>query len=437
MTKKALLAIGAVVLCSACGAPSLRYKYEVNKLASQGNFGQAADYVNAKAKNNYGKRDVLLYELDLGALLHDAQDFAQSDILFASAQQHITDSYTKSVSASAARFVINDLTTPYYAANYETALTFFYRAMNFLQQNDIMSAGVEARKAVFFLDHLRADKKSGYNDDPFVQYMASLIFESTGELSDARIARTNALNAYAKHGWTKPNFSVPSNWQDYAEVIILHYVGKIPLKKSQTIQLAWHRALILADSPVEGESPIAPEVENAISAGLTGSAVTVAYPVLESQPYHITGSSAVIGGQRFAMQKMTDVSELVEQDLREKLPGIWFRLATRAVLKRVAAVQARHAVDGSGSESDRYGSSGWLAEMAVSLLSAATEKADTRQWFTLPAQIYMTRAFVPPGTQNIQLLLTDSNGNIIKQHTFENVTVPKAGRVFLHHRTAY
>ena len=134
---------------------------------------------------------------------------------------------------------------------------------------------------------------------------------------------------------------------------------------------------------------------------------------------------------------MTDVSELVEQDLREKLPGIWFRLATRAVLKRVAAVQARHAVDGSGSESDRYGSSGWLAEMAVSLLSAATEKADTRQWFTLPAQIYMTRAFVPPGTQNIQLLLTDSNGNIIKQHTFENVTVPKAGRVFLHHRTAY
>ena len=437
MIKKALLAMGAVVLCSACGAPSLRYKYEVNKLAAQGNFEQAADYVNSKAKNNYAKRDVLLYELDRATLLHDAQSPVASDVLFASAQQHITDSYTKSISASASRLVVNDLTTPYYTAHYETALTFFYRAMNFLQQNDVMSAGVEARKAVFFLDHLRGDKKSGYNDDPFVQYMASIIFESTGELSDARISRTNAFKSYAKRGWTKPHFTVPANWQDYGEVIVVHYVGQVPLKKSQTVQVAWHRLLALADSPVEGEGPLSAEVENAIRAGLTGSAVTIAYPVVQEQPYYITGSSLTVNGQRFEMQKMSDVAQLMQEDLQEKLPGIWFRLATRAVLKRVAAVQARHAVEGSGHDSKNYGSTGWLAEMAVSVLGAATEKADTRQWFTLPAEIYMTRAFVAPGTQDITLLLTDKNGAVLQRHTFENIAVPKGGRVFLHHRTAY
>ena len=194
--KKALLAVGAVVLCSACGAPSLRYKNEVNKLVAQGKFEQAADYVQAKAKHNYAAKDTLLYALDRGTLLHDAQQPVLSDGLFAQAQQQITDSYTKSLTASAGRLVINDLTTPYYASNYETALTFFYRAMNFLQQNDVMSAAVEARKAAFFLDHLRGDKKRGYNDDPFVKYMASMVFELSGELSDARISRTNAVNAF-------------------------------------------------------------------------------------------------------------------------------------------------------------------------------------------------------------------------------------------------
>ena len=433
---KALIAVCGVVLCSACGAPSLRYKYEVNKLAAQGKFEAAAQYVNTKAKNTYSAKDTLLYELDRGTLLHDAQEPVQSDALFARAQQHITDSYTKSVSASVSRLAINDLTTPYYAANYETALTFFYRAMNFLQQNDISSAAVEARKAVFFLDHLRADKKSGYNDDPFVQYMASLIFESSGELSDARIARINAQNAYRKRGWAVPQFSVPSDWKNYGEVIILHYVGHIPLKKSQTVQVAWHKALAFASAPVENAGPVSPEVANALHAGLTGSAITISYPVLETQPYYVESSIVEANGQRFPMQKMTDTAQLLKQDLEEKLPAIWFRTATRAVLRRMAAVKTRHAVDGS-QNGKNFGSAGWLAEMAVGMFGAVAEKADTRQWFTLPAQIYMTRAFVPPGTQNIKLLLKDKNGNIIGAHTFENVTVPKGGRIFLHHRTAY
>ncbi|MBR2082385.1 MAG: hypothetical protein IJ876_05190 [Elusimicrobiaceae bacterium] len=436
MIKKALVAVCGVLVCSACGAPSLRYKYEVNKLAAQGKFDQAAAYVNTKAKSAYSGKDILLYELDRGTLLHDAQNPTQSDEHFTRAQQDITNSYTKSVSASVRRLFVNDLTTPYYAANYETALTFFYRAMNFLQQNDIASAAVEARKAVFFLDHLRADKKSGYNDDPFVQYMSSLIFELTGELSDARISRTNAVKAYQKRGWVVPEFSVPQNWQDYGEVIIIHYVGQIPLKKSQTMQIAWHKALALARSPVDDGGSISPEVENAIRAGLTGSSITISYPVLEEQNYYVAGSMLQTGTQRVPLQKMSDVSELIKQDLQEKLPAIWFRLATRAVLRQVAAVQARHAIDGS-QDGKKWGSAGWLAEMAVGMVGALAEKADTRQWFTLPAEIFMTRAFVSPGTQDIRLLFTDRNGNIIGTYTFENVAVPKGGRVFLHHRTAY
>ena len=51
-----------VLVCSACGAPSLRYKYEVNELAAQGKFERAANLVESKRKHMYGKRDTLLYE---------------------------------------------------------------------------------------------------------------------------------------------------------------------------------------------------------------------------------------------------------------------------------------------------------------------------------------------------------------------------------------
>lgn len=432
--KKALLVMCGVLLCSACGAPSLRYKYEVNELAAQGKFERAANLVESKRKHMYGKRDTLLYELDRASLLHDAGQYSQSDSLLADAQARITDSYTKSVSASASRVLINDLATPYYAADYETALTFFYRAMNFLNQKDVSSAGVEARKAVFFLDHLRGEKKKGYTDDPFVQYMASLIFESTGDVSDARIARQNALNAYQKRGWTAPHFAVPNHPENLGEVIIVHSVGQVPLKKSQTIQLAWHRILSFANMPVEDAGTVSPEVQNAISAGLMGSAITVAYPVLETQPYYITSSTVQIAGKRYAMQPMSYVSELVTQDLEEKLPGMWFRIATRAVLRRVAAVQARHAMERDRGKDNSFG---WLAEMVVDVFGAAVEKADTRQWFTLPASIYMSRVFIEPGTQDIQLLLQDRHGNVLGTHTFEDIQVPRGGRVFLHYRSAY
>lgn len=431
--KKVLLGVAVILVCSACGAPSLRYKYEVNKLAANGKFEEAAELITSK-KRAYGKRDRVLYQLDRASLLHDAQQPVPSDGLFALAQQQIEDSYAQSITGHAAQFMVNDLTASYNAADYEVALTYFYRAMNFLQQNDVPSAAVEARKAVFFLDHLRGRKKHGYSDDPFVQYVSSLIFESSGELSDARIARQNALNAYQKRGWPKPEFTVPSHADEYGEIILFHYAGQVPLKKSQTIQLAWNDVLAFANAPTEDGGGVSPEVQNAIYAGLTGSAVTVAYPVLENQPYRVASSSAEVNGQPVSLQSMTDISELVKQDLESKMPGVWFRLATRAVLKRAAAVQARHLVENSSDNKNTGG--GWWAEMLVSMLSAATEKADTRQWFTLPARIYMARIFVLPGPQQIRLLLRDENGNIVGEHTFETITVRKGERVFLHHRTA-
>ncbi len=436
MNKKAY--VGVLILtvgCCACSTPSLRYKTEVNNLAVQGKYETAAAHIASKRSKMYAQKDKHLYALDSAALLHDAHNPRESDRLLSLAQDRIDELYTRSVSASIGTLAINDLTVSYRVADYEQAFTYFYRMMNFWEQNDVMSAAVEARKAVFFLDQLRGQKKSGYNDDPFIQYAASLAFESVGQISDARIARQNALNAYQKTGGRvqTPQFTVPSNADQLGEVIVVHYNGLLPLKVAQTLQLAWSKALSIASSPQESTYQVAPEVQNAVYAGIMGNAVTISFPALERQPYYVHSSIAEVNGQRYPLVPVADLEYLAQQDLQARMPSIWFRTVTRAVVKQIAAVQARHAAR-EASKDDLIGD---LAGMLVSVFGAATEKADTRQWFTLPAQIYMTRLFVPAGKQNIRLLLQDKNGNILKEHNFEDVFVKRGGRVFLHHRSAF
>lgn len=423
-----------LLCCSACGAPSLRYKKDVNRLLADADFAAAAQKVEAQRGKEYKKRDSLLYYLDLGTVLHDGREPARSDGFFAQAQRRIDELFTQSLSAHAGRYLINDLTVPYYPAPYERSLTYYYRAMNFLSQGDAGGALVEANKAVFYLDQIRGSYKA-WQDDPFVQYFASLVFESAGKKDDARIARKRALNAYAalngRNGLpVRPSFEKPV--KGWGEIVVVHANGAAPLKISRTLQVAWEQIFIWADSSREGEG-VDPSVRNAAAAGLLGNTVTVAYPELEDQPFQISSSEVLTkDGRVHATLLMEDVAGAAYAQLQENKAGMLLRMALRAAAKRAAAVQAKHAAAKASADE------GWgcAAEAFVSVFGALTEKADTRQWFTLPAQMRMARVYTAPGRQDVTLRFKDGYGNIIGEHTFKNVPVKPGGRVYLHYRTA-
>lgn len=435
MKKARICLLGLVLFCSACAAPSLRYKKEMSSLIAAEKYQEAEELLVSKKNKLYSRKDASLFYLDRAIVSFDAGDTAKTDQFLSGAQMMI-ESSARSVSGETGRLFINDLTTPYYAPAYEQALTYYYRAMNFLRTGNVSAAAVEARRAVFFLDHLRGQKKTGYNDDPFVQYFSSLVFESVGQGSDARIARANALNAYqrlgAKLNVTAPDFPVPSNAAELGEIIFIHSNGLMPLKRNATFQVAWHRALVLASSAAEGDS-VSPEVQNAINAGLSGGSVTLSFPEFINLPYRVKDSWLEIGGRQFYTQKVADLAASAKLDLDEKMPSILMRTATRAVSKAVASKAVRELV----AQSSKDDSLGDFAEMLANVFGAAVEKADTRQWFTLPAEIRMVRAFVPQGKYNIRLLLRDGYGNIIGERVFEDVRVQRGRRIFLHFRTAY
>lgn len=436
MKARWLTLLTVVLCCSACGAPSLRHKQEVGRLLAQGDFAAAEQKLQDSQKKEYKERDALLYYLDMGTVLHEAQQPAQSDALFDQAQQRIDELFTQSLSAHAGRYLINDLTVPYYPAPYEQALTYYYRAMNFLQQGSVAGALVEANKAVYYLDRLPAKDGQPSLTMPFVQYFASLVFESAGKLDDARIARTRALNAYAAlngaGGLTRrPEFE-PFPGKDMGEIVLVHANGLLPLKISQTFQVAWGDVLFWLHSSRQDFSAD-PALENAIVTGMLGNSITLAYPDLLPQAYRIRSSEVLTAdGKTYSTLLMEDVAADQKADLEDNRGDVFVRMALRAAAKRIAAVQTRHMV----AQSTDNDSAGDLAGLFINILGTITEKADTRQWFTLPAQLRMARFYVPAGVQDLTLRFKDGFGNIIEEYTFKDITVRPGGRVYLHYRTA-
>ena len=106
--KARICLLGLALVCSACAAPSLRYKTEINRLTAAGKFEQAAARVQEKKDKLYSRRDGVLFYLDSATLLHDAQDPSASDELFAQAQQEIDARYATSVSGTVGSLLINN-----------------------------------------------------------------------------------------------------------------------------------------------------------------------------------------------------------------------------------------------------------------------------------------------------------------------------------------
>ncbi len=430
--KRAPILLALAVIACGCAGPSLRNKNDVAVLVAQQDYTAAINKLE-KQKSKFGEKNAVMYYQNLGLVQHDGGMPKESNESFARVQTIMDELFTKSISKGIGQYLINDNTVPYYAPEYERALTFYFRAMDFLDQGDLQGALVEARKAVFFLDNLRESKKSGYRDDPFVQYFTSLLFESGGARSDARIARTNAFDAYDKAGYhvQKPDFSVPASAAQMGEIIFVHYNGFVPMKMSRTMQVAWNEAWLSIQGTDELQSA-SPSVQNAIIGGYIGNSITIAYPVLVDVPYKIVSSDVEVAGYKYETQLVSNVSAHVRQTLDEQMLAQRVRMIARAVIKQVMAVQAKHAAK-SASNDDNIG---MLAGALMSVFNAATEVADTRSWFLLPGEIRMSRMFVPPGVYTIIFNGKDETGANVSTKEFVNIEIKKGSRTFLHTRTA-
>ncbi len=423
------------LLLSACAGPSAATKRTVNDFLARHDYEKAESHLESSKESQYGRKNMVLYYLDKGLVQHHAGKYADSDESLDKAETRMEELYTKSVTKASGMLILNDNTADYAGEPFERALTNVFRALNYVFLGKPDEAVVEARKAEQFLAELNAKRelKALYKDDAFARYLDHLLYSDIGKLDDARISHEHAMKAYAwyatAYNTPAPRFELPKE-KGRGEIVFIHYNGIAPRKVSKTFQVAWGEGLAAMHATKEGESQ---QVKNALTAGVLGNAVTVAYPEYVQDPFTISSSEVSVGEDApgVATALMEDISAIAMKDLTDRVALIKTRAIARATVKFILAKAAGDAVK------KKYGQGmGLLAKIAANATAAATEIADTRAWATLPSQIRMARLSAAPGTHSVTVRFKDGSGRVVATQVFKDVKVEKGKRTYLGFRTA-
>lgn len=427
---RALAALCFICLLCACTGPSVRYKHKVIGDMQSHNF-EAAQARIKNAQKTYGRRDASLYYLDLSAQQDSINYSTNTLTLLTEAENRQEALYAKSISQKMASFIINGYTEPYRLKYFEMGYLFFYKILAYLQEKNLQDALVETRTMVFFLDKLRENTGK---DDPFLQYFASQLFLMWGAYSDARICKENAENAYINFAdsYAKMPAKVQFTEEDRNKglLTVQHLNGMIPFLISQKTMVAWNR-FGFAIGTTNGYETVDQNVLTAALAGAYGDAIAVALPKVQEVPYEVKGSRLLVNGITVAETTLvSNLTYLFKKNFDEEYNKILITSAVRAATKFLITKSAQN---GMNKKDNTVGS---ITDIILTSLFTATENADTRSWFTLPAQIREANVLIEEGKHEIKLQLLDEDNKVLDEHLWKDVQINRGRHTYLYVRTA-
>jgi hypothetical protein len=97
-----------------------------------------------------------------------------------------------------------------------------------------------------------------------------------------------------------------------------------------------------------------------------------------------------------------DLSAVPLRDFEERKSAMLLRMISRTLLREAGIVQ-------SGRLGERAGGA-FVARVAARSLAHAAERADTRSWSGLPAELLVARLRLPPGTHELKVTFQGPSG---------------------------
>ncbi|MGM0377429.1 MAG: COG3014 family protein [Bacteroidota bacterium] len=449
----------ALVLLAAMAACATFYQktYQIQSNIARGNFEKANKLLENDdkwAENNHR----VLYFMNRGVVAFMMGNHKESINYFNKADYYIED-YSKKFGWEALSLVSNPMVKPYRPEDFEAIMIHFYKALNFLALDDIEGAQVEARRVNIQLQQLNdqyKDHKNKYQRDAFAHNLMGIIYDASGDYNDAFTAYRNAYETYQ---------------EDYSELFGL----EAPSQLKEDLLLAAKRSglreelsnfenkfeMEAPDTPdsdkgelvlfwLNGMGPVKSEREITISnfgksdgmvhlgnreMGMNFSYRTsnlssrekaafkdlsvfrIAFPRYKERLPVFHQGKVSYNHKTFKFEKAQDINSIAFQSLRDRmireLGNSLLRLATKRAMEGIAR-----------KESDGLGA-------IVSIVNAMTEKADTRNWQSLPHSISYVRMQLPTGNQKLDLRFS---GKHSESDTI-NVTIKKGKTSFYTYHT--
>jgi hypothetical protein len=123
--------------------------------------------------------------------------------------------------------------------------------------------------------------------------------------------------------------------------------------------------------------------------------VSYSFPELLPNPAFDRPTELVIGGaQQLPLTRITSVDLMARRSLKDDMPSIMLRATIRATTSAVLQSQGQQH---SNRDADA------VAAIAGLALSAFLQGADDRTWRSLPGDVSIARARLPPGVHDITL----------------------------------
>ena len=420
-SRTALLALCVTLCLSGCAA-FRSYDKELNETTNLAANGKVEAAITQLDKNNKGKDKDLLYYLERGMLERWLDRYPDSQKAWGSANdtlqawEHTAQTDPSKLLSGAGSYLINDKVRPYEGHDYEKVMLLTYIALNYLAMGEYDNARV-AIKQTHELEAVIADLRSkelakvqqdaqqkgartnfkelnGYPvqtiDNPAVNalknsyqsalshYLAGFVYESLGEPSLAapgyRLANelqpNQPLLEEALRGLDQ-RVSAPDD--GLTDTLFVIGSGTAPALQSRQFALP---------IPINGTLILIP----------------VSFPVMvaTSTPY-LPGQLGLNDGQSLTVAPITSIDLMARRALKDDMPGIMLRGAIRSAAKAATQYALQH-------QSQKQNNMGLaIAALAVTIGSVVTESADERTWRTLPSEIGIARARLPPGTHTITL----------------------------------
>lgn len=427
---------------------------------------QIARYYGLMTSNNYEKafqsidhikklrtgRNELLYLFEKGKMAHLLGLYDSSNAYFNQADLFMEDA-RRTAGDVAVGYLLNPMMETYRGEDFEKFMVHYYKALNYLYLGLPEEALVEARR-ISLQSYSQQDKagpkNNRYSDDAFSLIIQGIIYEQSGDINNAFIAYRNAADIFIKNDNLYYGVAMPEQLQQdvlrtaslngfadevdrYERLFDIRYKKSAPGPGGELI-LFWENGLapvkVQQDfffalnkdaggnfffSDPSGAFHIPFDLTNQVDRSTLSAAnlrsFHVAFPRYEEQPVFFTGATVLANNQSYALEEAEDINTLAIATLKERFLKDMSATLTRLAIKKLAEAALRPKNDSAKNKEARE-----AMAMAVQVFSFLSEKADTRNWQSLPHTIYYTRIPLAEGENDITLRLRARTGDTARVH---------------------
>lgn len=430
--------------CSTYNQQTTQYYNQVRK----GDY-EAANKSLDKNKLLTKDRNKLLYLLEKGKNYHMLHQPDSSNQYFNLADEYMEQA-KKNVGDAAVSTFINPMMERYKGEDFEKFMIHYYKALNYLYLNKKEDAIVEARRISLQTQQQGDkynDKANRYSKDAFSMIMQGALYESNWDVNNAFIAYRNALEVFESspnkvhYGVLLPEqlkwdllrtaylngFSSDVDFYERkfnlkyqakpvsegGELLLFWENGFAPIKDQQEFFFALLRGaggvFYFSDPSGQITFPFtdASTINNMGAVDLNEfRSIRVTFPKYIPQPtYYKSAAVSIDNSAAINLELVEDINTLAIQNLKERRLKELGSALSRVAVKKITEYFLR-----GGNKKGESSDFQQIAGSALGLYNMLSEKADTRNWQTLPSSISYTRIPLQKGKNVIQLKARADSG---------------------------